>query len=106
MSPQVCVISVSPKFSFLYINAYDCSHIEDVHRRRRSTSTELTLVLFVLKLSSAVMSAAYIQVNFRLDFYMEANNMNPDQTAIWKQSDLGPFCLQYRLPMREQRQKS
>ena len=27
------------------------------------------------------MSAAYIQVHFRLDFYMEANNMNTDQTA-------------------------
>ena len=26
-------------------------------------------------------SAAYIQVPFRLDFFMEANNMKPDQTA-------------------------
>ena len=26
-------------------------------------------------------SAAYIQVHFRLDFFMEENNMNPDQTA-------------------------
>ena len=26
-------------------------------------------------------SAEHIQVHFRLDFYMEANNMNPDQTA-------------------------
>ena len=25
--------------------------------------------------------AAYIQVHFRLEFFMEANNMNPDQTA-------------------------
>ena len=25
--------------------------------------------------------------------------MNPDQTApLWEQSDLGPYCLQYRLP--------
>ena len=25
--------------------------------------------------------------------------MNPDQTApSWEQSDLGPYCLQYRLP--------
>ena len=31
---------------------------------------------FVLK-----MSAAYIQVHLRLDFFMEASNMNPDQTA-------------------------
>ena len=29
---------------------------------------------------------------------MEANTMNPDQTAPWEQSDLGPYCLQYRLP--------
>ena len=26
-------------------------------------------------------SAAYIQVHFRPDFFMEVNNMNPDQTA-------------------------
>ena len=26
-------------------------------------------------------SAAYIQVHFRLDFFLEANAMNPDQTA-------------------------
>ena len=24
--------------------------------------------------------------------------MNPDQTAPWEQSDLGPYCLHYRLP--------
>ena len=38
------------------------------------------------------MSAAYIQVHFRLDFFNEENNMNPDQ------SDLGPLRLQYGLP--------
>ena len=27
------------------------------------------------------MSAVYIQVHFRLDFFLEANNMNPDQAA-------------------------
>ena len=27
------------------------------------------------------MSAAYIGVYFKLDFFMEANNMNPDQSA-------------------------
>ena len=43
------------------------------------------------------MSAVYIQVHFRLDFFMEANNMDPGQTAPWEQSDLGPYCLQYRL---------
>ena len=38
------------------------------------------------------MSAAYIQVHFRLDLTMEANTMNPDQTApkTWEQSDQGP----------------
>ena len=35
------------------------------------------------------MSAAYIQVHFRLDL-----NMNPDQTA----PKLGPYFLQYWLP--------
>ena len=40
-------------------------------------------------------SAAHIQALFRLDFFMEANNMNPDQTAPKEQSDLGPYCLQY-----------
>ena len=28
----------------------------------------------------------------------EANTMNPDQTAPKEHSDLGPYCLQYRLP--------
>ena len=33
-------------------------------------------------------SAAYIQVLFRLNFFMEAYNMNPDQTAPFlEQSD-------------------
>ena len=41
------------------------------------------------------MSAAFIQVYFRLDLFMEANNMNPNQTAQSEQSDLGPYCLQY-----------
>ena len=31
------------------------------------------------------MSAAYIEVHFRLDFFMEANNMNPNQTATKEQ---------------------
>ena len=39
----------------------------------------------------------YIPVHFRLDFIMGVNSMNPDQTAP-KQSDLGPYCLQYRPP--------
>ena len=36
-------------------------------------------------------------MQFRLDFIMEANTLNPDQTAPKEQSDLGPYCLQYRL---------
>ena len=44
-------------------------------------------------------SAAYIQVHFRLDIIMEANTMNPGQTAPpWEQSDLDPYCFQNRLP--------
>ena len=47
-------------------------------------SEELNLYpasIFVLNMLSAFMSAAYIQVHFRGLFFMEANNMNPDQTA-------------------------
>ena len=29
-------------------------------------------------------------MQFRIDFIMEANTMNPDQTAPKEQSDLGP----------------
>ena len=29
---------------------------------------------------------------------MEANTKNPDLTAPLKQSDLGPYCSQYKLP--------
>ena len=32
----------------------------------------------------------------RLDFIMEANTMNPWEQS--EQSDLGPYCLQCRLP--------
>ena len=39
--------------------------------------------------------AVNIQVHFRLEFFMEANNLNLDQTASpWEQSDLGPYWLQ------------
>ena len=57
------------------------------------------------------MSAAYIQVHFRLDIFMEANNMNTDQTAPWEESDPGPYILLYSLQTRladerNRRQKS
>ena len=42
------------------------------------TLTLIPPLFFVLKMLSAFMSAAYIQVHFRLDFFMKANNMNPD----------------------------
>ena len=48
-----------------------------------------------------VCSDTYIQVHFRLDYSMEANTMNP-----WEQSDLGPYCLQYRVPKKINRQES
>ena len=39
-------------------------------------------------------------------FSIEVNNMIPDQTAPPKeQSDLGPYCLQYRLPKNISRQE-
>ena len=45
------------------------------------------------------MSAAYIQVHFRLDFNMEANNRNTDQTVpLQTKSDMSPYCLRYWLP--------
>ena len=36
------------------------------------------------------MSATYIQLHFRLDFFMKANNMNPNSR---EQSDQVPYCL-------------
>ena len=50
--------------------------------------------------------AAYIQVHFKLDFIMEANTMDPDQTAPKEQSDLCTYCLQYRLPKNISRRES
>ena len=45
------------------------------------------------------MFAAYIQVHFIQDFFMETNNMNSDQIAAnlvpREQSDLGPYYLQH-----------
>ena len=49
---------------------------------------------------SEMLSAFYIcciyLMLFRLDFFMEANNINLDQTALKE----GPYCLQYRLPKK------
>ena len=56
------------------------------------------------------MSSAFLRLlhilKFTSDFIMEANNLNPDQTApFWEQSDLGPYCLQYRLPKSTSRRE-
>ena len=72
------------------------------HSRSHFASQSLTLVpplfFFVLKTLSALYVCCKYSNAFRLNFLMEANTMNPDQTAPWEQSDLGPYCLQYRLP--------
>ena len=63
----------------------------------RSFLYALSLHYIVLKMLSAFYirciftSAAYIKVHFKLDFFMEANNMNLEHF------DLGPYCLQLRL---------
>ena len=45
-----------------------------------------------------------MQVHFRLDLIMEANNIKPG--AVREQSDLGPNSLQYRLPKNISRWES
>ena len=44
-------------------------------------------------MKSSIMHIIF-HVHFRLDFYMETSSMSPDQS---KQSDWGPYCLQYTL---------
>ena len=44
------------------------------------------------------MSAVYMEVHLRLDFFHGSKQMSSDQTVLWEQSDLVPSCLQYRLP--------
>ena len=45
-------------------------------------------IIFVLKMLSAFTSATYIHALVKLDFFMEANTMNPDQTACSIRSSL------------------
>ena len=45
------------------------------------TLTHIPLLFFVLKILSAFLGLLHIQVHFRLNFSMEANTMNFDQTA-------------------------
>ena len=49
----------------------------------------------VLKMSSAYYCCCIYTNVLQNTFFGEANKMNPDQTV--GQSDLGPYCLQYRL---------
>ena len=44
-------------------------------------------------------------MDFGLDLYMEANNMNLNQTAPCEQSDQGSYYLQYRLPQNISRRE-
>ena len=52
------------------------------------------VIYFLRQLHIFKSLSAYIQVLIRVDFFMEANNMDPDQTAPKEQSDLGPYFLQ------------
>ena len=45
----------------------------------------MNVTIFIAHMRNCVMGAtpmaAYNQVHFRLDFFLEGNSMNPDQTA-------------------------
>ena len=47
---------------------------------------------------STYQAAAYIKVHFSGDLIMEVNAINPNKTASREQSDLGRYCLPFRLP--------
>ena len=49
---------------------------------------DINLYISNLKVLSTFTSAVYIQVHLRLDFFMEANSMNPDQTGPNQQSNI------------------
>ena len=53
--------------------------------------------MFYLK-KTAIPSAVYIQVHFRQDFFHRSKHCEPLSDCFKReQSDLGYFCLQYRL---------
>ena len=65
---------------------------------REKSTTFMSTVILRRKLLSLISPppigpitfyGVYIQVHFRLDFFIESNNMNPNQTT--------PYWLQYRL---------
>ena len=53
----------------------------NIQNEKMKSYQPLACQYFVTKMLSAFLSAAYIQVHLRLGFILEANNMNPDQTA-------------------------
>ena len=59
-----------------------------------------------LKMLSAIYIYCFIQMYFFMTiFFMNANTFNPDQMIrllLKDQSNLGSYCLQYRLHMKEQ----
>ena len=70
--------------------------------------TLITSIVLSWKCSLLFTSAVYIQVLVSLDFIMESNTMNPNQTASLKrkQSDMGSYCLHSMLPKNKSRRKS
>ena len=52
-------------------------------------------------MSSAYTSVAYFQNALQTNFVMEANTIKSDQTDPIEQSDLGSYCMQYRLQADE-----
>ena len=62
-----------------FLKAKFCHKSVNIHN---DPAKSLACQYFGLKMLSAFTSAVYnIQVHFRLDFIMEANTLNPDQTA-------------------------
>ena len=47
----------------------------------------------VLKMLSAIYICCLYSSALRLDIFIEAKTMDPDQNAPREQSDLGPYCL-------------
>ena len=55
-------------------------------------------------MSATFKPVANIQEFLRLNFIKEGHTMNPNETASKEQSDLSPYCLQYRLLKKISRQ--
>ena len=75
---QVLSFSWNP---FSIFNKFCC-----IQKGQQSSDIKTFLTLYFIFLAKypllfTFMSAAYIQVHFRLDCFMESNNMNHDETA-------------------------